>query len=243
MGHNHSFQISGWGCQILPWSWESRSYLIGISQEGRYRRGISSESHVWDDQNGATSRRRTPVSLTLTKTAGISLTGGILYSLMSGQGWMNASMPRGSGELRENQSGHWDDSCNESGLPFGRSTSTLPTWASVLTESRLRSSRLLGREPFSKRGTCPEPKGGDGVHACFECATVNPLGDLNGIHVVHPDNRMTPPEWGEWAYLHRLELHIEPSAEGFETEVFAEFAFRCALNCLARARMRKNPYI
>ncbi len=35
-----------------------------------------------------------------------------LYSLMSGQGWANASMPRGDGELRENQSGHWDDFCD-----------------------------------------------------------------------------------------------------------------------------------
>ncbi len=69
----------------------------------------------------------------------------------------------------------------KSGLLFNGSTSTLPTWASVSTESRLRGSRLPGREPLSRRGTCPEPKGGDGVHACLGCATVNPLGDLYGI--------------------------------------------------------------
>ncbi len=63
--HTHSFQISVWGCRILPWSWESRSCLIGISQgTSPYRRGISSENHVWDGQNGATSRRRTPLSYT-----------------------------------------------------------------------------------------------------------------------------------------------------------------------------------
>ncbi len=52
MGHTHNFQISGWGCQILPWSWDSRSRLIGISQGGRYRRGVSSENQVWEGQNG-----------------------------------------------------------------------------------------------------------------------------------------------------------------------------------------------
>ncbi len=76
-----------------------------------------------------------------------------------------------------------------------RSTSALPNksqiwaticrfnipWASVSTESRLRGSRLPGREPLSMRETCPEPKGGDGVHACLGCATVNPLGKLYGI--------------------------------------------------------------
>ncbi len=56
---------------------ESRSCLIGISQGGRYRRRISSENHVCDGQNGAT-RRRTPFSFTLYRTAGISLTGGKL---------------------------------------------------------------------------------------------------------------------------------------------------------------------
>ncbi len=111
MSHTHSFRISDWRCQILPWSWESRSCLIVISQGGRYRRGISSENHVWDGQNGAMSRRRTPLSFTLHRTARNSLTGGNAYSLIFGQGWVNTSMPRGAGELRENQSRNWDDSC------------------------------------------------------------------------------------------------------------------------------------
>ncbi len=41
-------QSSGWGCQILPWSWDSKSRLIGISQGGRYKRGVSSENQVWE---------------------------------------------------------------------------------------------------------------------------------------------------------------------------------------------------
>ncbi len=49
---------------------------------------------------------------------------------MSGQGWANASMPRDVGEIRENQSWHWDDYCDAK-----RSTSTLQNksqiWATV----------------------------------------------------------------------------------------------------------------
>ncbi len=126
MGHTHSFQISDWGCQILPWGWESRSCLIGTSQGSRYRREISSENHVWDGQNGATSRRQTPLSFTLHRTAGISLTGGNTYSLLSGQGWASASMPGGSGELKEIQSGDWNESCDAK-----RSTSALPNKSQI----------------------------------------------------------------------------------------------------------------
>ncbi len=80
---------------------------------------------------------------------------------------------RGAAELRKNQSGHWDDSCdakrststllNKSQIwaTVDGSTFTLPTWASVLTESRLR-----------------------GYMGYYH-------------HVVRPDNHMTPPEWGE----------------------------------------------
>ncbi len=118
----------GFRGQIFPWSWESRFCLIGISQGGRYRRGISFKNHFWDGQNGA--MRWKPLSLTLHRTVGISLTGGNVQSLMSGQGWENAYMPRGAGELREKQSGHWDDSCDAK-----RSTSALPNkskiWATI----------------------------------------------------------------------------------------------------------------
>ncbi len=69
----------------------------------------------------------------------------------------------------------------KSGLLFDGSTSTPPTWASVSTESWLRGSRLPEHEPLSRRGTCPESKGGDDVHACLGCTTVNPPGDLYGI--------------------------------------------------------------
>ncbi len=47
MGHTQNFQSSGWGCQILPWSWDSKSRLIRISQGDRYKRGVSSENQVW----------------------------------------------------------------------------------------------------------------------------------------------------------------------------------------------------
>ncbi len=43
-----------------------------------------------------------------------------------GHGWVNASMPRVVGKLRENQSGHWDDSWEAK-----RSTSTLPNRSQI----------------------------------------------------------------------------------------------------------------
>ncbi len=71
MGHTHNFQSSGWGCQILPWSWDSKSRLIGISQGDRYKRGVSSENQVWEGQNGAMRRRL--LTFTLHSTAGTLL--------------------------------------------------------------------------------------------------------------------------------------------------------------------------
>ncbi len=76
----------------------------------------------------ATSIRQTPLSFTLYRTAGISLTGRNTYSLLSGQGWASASMPRGSGELKENQSGDWNESCDAK-----RSTSALPNKSQIWT--------------------------------------------------------------------------------------------------------------
>ncbi len=86
MGHTHNFQSSGWGCQILPWSWKSKSRLIGISQGGRYKRGVSSENQVWEGQNEAMRRRRAPLTFTLHSTAGISFIGGNAYRLTFGHG-------------------------------------------------------------------------------------------------------------------------------------------------------------
>ncbi len=186
MGHTHSFQISGWGCQILPWSWESRSCLIGISQEGWYRRGISSENHVWEGQNGAMSRRRAPLTFTLHRTAGISLTGGNAYSLMFGHGWANASMPRVAGELREKPKRALGRLLWSKEVHF-RFAKQIPNLGYCLTvqhpfsrpeflsrQSRPRGSRFPERELPLRKGTCPGTKGEDGVQACPGCATVNP---------------------------------------------------------------------
>ncbi len=126
MGHTHNFQSSGWGCQILPWSWDSKSRLIGISQGDRYKRGVSSENQVWEGQNGAMRRRRALLTFTLDSTAGISFIGGNAYRLTFGHGWANASMPRVVGKLRESQSGHWDDSWEAK-----RSTSALPNRSQI----------------------------------------------------------------------------------------------------------------
>ncbi len=126
MGHTHNFQSSGWGCQILPWSWDSKSRLIGISQGDRYKRVVSSENQVWEGQNGAMRRRRALLTFTLHSTAGISFIGRNAYRLTFGHRWANASMPRVIGKLRENQSGHWDDSWEAK-----RTTSALPNRSQI----------------------------------------------------------------------------------------------------------------
>ncbi len=213
-GHTHSFQISGWGCQILPWSWESRSCLIGISKGDRYRIGISSVNH----QEEWMARMRLRVG-----DGHHSRPHPAQNCRNQLDGWKHVQphvQPRVSERIytqrcRGTQGEPkwalgWLLRCKEvhfhfcrtnpnSGLLFDGSTSTPPTWASVSKESWLRGSRLLGCEPLSRRGTCPEPKGGDGVHTWLGCMTMNPLVIYMGYypHVVCPDNHMTPPEWGE----------------------------------------------
>ncbi len=166
---------------------------------GRYRRGINSENHVWDGQNGATSRRRTPLSFTLHRTAGISLTGRNAYSLMFGQGWANVSMPKGAGELRENQSGHWDDSwdAKRSTSPNRSQIWATVWWFSIHSpglsfcldkKNRLQGSKLPEREPLSGRGTLTETKGEDGVQGA------RPWTPLVIYEGYHRSGGMTPPE-------------------------------------------------
>ncbi len=214
MDHTHNFQSSGWGCQILSWSWDSKSRLIGISQGGRYKRGVSSENQVWEGQNGAMRRRRAPLTFTLHSTAGISFIGGNTYRLTFSHGWANASMPRVLGKLRENQSGHWDDSWEAK-----RSTSTLPNrsqiWDTVwwfnihfpglsfCLDRKFQvppGSVLPEREPPSKRGTCLGTKGEDDAQACPGCATLNLLGGLCGTQPPYCPSWLwydTPRERGE----------------------------------------------
>ncbi len=214
MGHTHNFQSSGWGCQILPWSWDSKSRLIGISQGGRYKRGVSSENQVWRARNGAMRRRRAPLTFTLHSTAGISFIGGNAYRLTFGHGWANASMPRvvgnsgrtraGTGMTLEKQRGP-PPLCQtdpRSGIPSDGSTSIPPAWASVSTENRPPGSVLPEREPPSKRGTCLGTKGEDGAQACPGCATLNLLGGLCGTQ---------PPYCPSWLW------HDAPRERGENT--------------------------
>ncbi len=105
MGHTHNFQSSGWGCQILPWSWDSKSRLIGISQGGRYKREVSSENQVWEGQNGAMRRRRAPLTFTLHSTAGISLLAETRTDWHSAMGWRTHLCLESSGNSGRNQSG------------------------------------------------------------------------------------------------------------------------------------------
>ncbi len=121
MGHTHNFQSSGWGCQILPWSWDSRSRLIGISQGGRYRRGVSSENQVWEGQNGAMRRRRAPLTFTLHRTAGISFTGGKRTDLHSTTDGRMHLCPESSGDSSQTEVCSRTELCGEpKAIPPGR---------------------------------------------------------------------------------------------------------------------------
>ncbi len=167
MGHTHNFQSSSWGWQILPWSWDSKSRLIGISQGGRYKRGVSSENQVWEGQNGAMRRRRAPLTFTLHSTAGISFIGGNAYRLTFGHGWANASMPRVVGKLgtKGEDGAQACPGCatvNLLGGLCGTQPPYCPSWLWYDTpRERGENTSKLGRQPwvpgslYAKRGTLP----------------------------------------------------------------------------------------
>ncbi len=150
-------------------------------------REINSENHVWEGQNGATRRRRSPHVFTLRSTAGMSLTREKAYSFMSGQGCASASIPREVGWERENQRGPWVDSCDEK-----RSTSTTPNLSQIWSTVRRFSIYspdlnfcLDKKSRFKTPGTwtalrdkiCPVPKEEAGAHACLGCVTRSLPGD------------------------------------------------------------------
>ncbi len=189
MGHTHSLQISGRGCQILPWSWERAGPAWSESPKGADTEG---ESALRTMSEMSRMGRRKPLSFTLHRNAGISLTGGNAYSLMFSQGWTNTSMPRGAGELRENQSGHWDDSCDAK-----RFTSASPNRSQIWTTVWRFSIHSPGLRFYLDRKSAARFKTPGKWTALREsnlfwdqkrrwqawsgCATVNSLGDLCGI--------------------------------------------------------------
>ncbi len=190
--HTHNFQIFGRECHILPWSWQSRSFLTGISHGSPSRTQTNSENHVWEGQNRATRRRRSLHVFTLHNTAGMSLTRGKAYSFMSGQGCASASIPREAGWERENQRGHWVDPCDTM-----KSTSAAPNLSQIRSTIRWSSihspdlsfcldkkqscpplgSGPLGHGPLSGTKMFPVPKEEAGAHVCSMCVPGSPPGD------------------------------------------------------------------
>ncbi len=177
MGHTHNFQSSGWGCQILLWSWDSRSRLIGISQAGRYRRGVrlrepslgGARMGIWEGDG-----HRSPLlCIGLPESALLAETR--TYRLTFGHGWAMHLCPESSGNLGRTRAGigmtlekqrgplphRQTDSI--SGIPSDGSTSTFPAWVSVSTENRPQGSVFPERELPSRKGTCPGTKGEDGA--------------------------------------------------------------------------------
>ncbi len=189
IGHSHNFQISGHGCQILPWSWHSRSFLTGISHGSPSRRETNSENHIWEGQNRATRKRRTPLVFTLHNTAGMSLTGGKAYSFMPARDALAHLSPERLGERGRTKGGIGSTPEMQRGPPlprrivpksdppYGSSASIPLTWVSVSTESPPLGSGPLGYGLLSGTKICLVPKEEAGAHACLECTTGSPPSD------------------------------------------------------------------
>ncbi len=202
------FQSSG---QILLWSWDSKSRLIGISQGDRYKRGVNSENQVWEGQNGAMRRRRALLTFTLHSTAGISFIGGNAYAWHSATGGWRHLCPEssgnsgrtraGTGMTLEKQRGPLPlcQTDPKSGILSDGSTSILPAWVSVLTESRPRGSVSPEHELPSRTGTCTGTKEKTALKPVQGARPWTSLTVYVGHnrHVVRPDYDTMPPENGE----------------------------------------------
>ncbi len=138
IGHTHNFQISGHGCpeaDIAGLSWTE--YPMDRPPEGRPTPRITSGKA----RMGLLGEGRTPLVFTLHNTAGMSLTGGKAYSLMSGQGCASASISREFGWERENQRGHWIDSWDAK-----RSNSAAPNHSQIwftIRQFRIASQKYI----------------------------------------------------------------------------------------------------
>ncbi len=185
MGHTHNFQSSGWGCQILLWSWNSKSawsespkgtdtrgVLTPRTKSGRARMGL------WEGDGHCSPLLCIvlPESALLaeTRTAWHSATGWRRHLCPESSG--NSGRTRaGTGMTLEKQRGPLPlcQTDPKSGILSDGSTSILPAWVSVLTESWPRGSVSPEHELPSRTWTCTGTKGEDGAQACPGCATVN----------------------------------------------------------------------
>ncbi len=205
MGHTHNFQSSGWGCQILPWSWDSKSRLIGISQGGRYKRGVSSENQVWEGQNGAMRRRRAPLTFTLHSTAGISFIGRNATDIRPWVGERIYAQSRRETQGEPERALWWLLRSKEVHLRFAKQIPDLGYRLTVqhpFPRPELLSWQKIGRQVQyyrnvnrPQRESCLGTKGEDGAQACPGCATVNLLGGLCGTQ---------PPYCPSWLWYETL---------------------------------------
>ncbi len=118
---------------------------------------------------------------------------------------VSASIPREVGWERENQRGHWVDSCDakDPPLPCGivpkyeppsDGLASIPlTWVTVSTESLSLGSGPLGHGPVSGTNIFPVPKGEVGAHAFLGCVT----GSLPGNWCVTPPPYCPSRRWHE----------------------------------------------
>ncbi len=106
MGHTHSFHNSGRGWKMVPPAWERRSRHIGISHRESSGRPTRSANHGWLGQYGATNNRLTLSRRTLSRTPGSRAIGGEgVQTKPRPRLCTIASIPSGTGLVRENQRG------------------------------------------------------------------------------------------------------------------------------------------
>ncbi len=190
--HTHNFQqISGRGCQVLPWSWQSRSFLTKISHRppegrptprttpGKARTGLLGEGGIC-------------MSSPCTAPLGWAWLKGKHTASCPARGALANLSPERQGERGRTKGGIGSTPVMQSGPPllhrlfpksdplYGSSASIPLTWLSVSTRSPAARFRIMGHGLLSGTKICPVPKE-TGVHACSRCATGNPPGEQIGV--------------------------------------------------------------
>ncbi len=117
--HTWRLHNSGFGCHTEPFTWDSRSFLMGMGQGGVTSSSVRSGNQGWFGQFGAMRITEDRSSLNLHNTSGNILIGGNAYSLAAGQRDVSTS----------SSSGEWDREKNSGQCAFllvaNRSTSAL----------------------------------------------------------------------------------------------------------------------
>ncbi len=122
MGHTHNFQSSGWGCQILPWSWDSKSRRSESPKEADTRGELAPRTRSWRARMGlweGDGHHSPSLCIVLPESALLAETRTDWHSATDGRMHL---CPESSG----NSGRTWDDSWEAK-----RSTSALPNRSQI----------------------------------------------------------------------------------------------------------------